>query len=255
MNAKKVLVTRPLAQAKPMVALLQSNGFEVEHYPCLAIEAVAPQSAEGMQSKQLAMALSTFDHVIVISSNAAQRWLEITLDYWPQWPIGVQWWAMGKSTQAKLIAQGIDTLRPTTGDTSEALLLDLLPKIEANHKVLIVRGVGGRETLRQAIEGRGARVHYAACYERQTPTFTATQLCEIAQFSPQAVMLQSGETLANFDQLLGDQAWCDKASTVLVVPSLRIAKQAKAMGYQTILESTSASDQSMCDTLIKSMPT
>ena len=31
-------------------------------------------------------------------------------------------------------------------------------------------------------------------------------------FAPQVVILQSGETLVNFDHLLSHQAWCDKTT-------------------------------------------
>lgn len=254
MTAMKVLVTRPVAQAQAMVELLCAHGFAVQHQPCLAIEAVHPQSEDGLQSKQCAMALSTFDHVLVISTNAAQHWLDLVADYWPQWPARISWWGMGESTQAQLVAAGIDAGRPTAGDTSEDLLTDLLPQIKTHDKVLIVRGCGGRETLSQALVAAGAKVDYAQCYQRKLPSLDAVQLAHVAGFAPQAVILQSGETLVNFDLLLSSQPWCDKRSTVLVLPSVRVADQAKALGYSALLISSSASNQSMCDTLLQSKP-
>ena len=65
------------------------------------------------------------------------------------------------------------------------------------------------------------------------------------------VILQSGETLVNFDHLLSHQAWCDKQRTILVLPSARVAEQAKILGYQALLTSGSASNQAMCDTLVQ----
>jgi len=253
MAAMKVLVTRPVAQAKAMVELLLAHGFAVQHQPCLAIEAVHPQSEDGLQSKQCAMDLSTFDHVIVISTNAAQHWLDLVEDYWPQWPTRIGWWGMGESTQAQLVAAGIDAGRPTTGDTSEALLADLLPLIKTHDKVLIVRGCGGRETLSKALLAEGAHVDYAQCYQRVVPSLDGAQLKDVADFAPQAVILQSGETLENFDLLLSDQPWCNKKSIVLILPSARVADQAKALGYSALLISSSASNQSMCDTLLQSI--
>ena len=72
MTSMKVLVTRPDAQAKVTIELLRKHGFKVHHQACLDILPVEPQSVDGLQSKQLAMDLDTFDHVIVISTNAAQ---------------------------------------------------------------------------------------------------------------------------------------------------------------------------------------
>jgi uroporphyrinogen-III synthase len=254
MTNMKVLVTRPAAQATAMIELLRSNGFEVHHQPCLSIVPVDPQSTDGLQSKQWAMDLDTFDHVIVISTNAAQYWLDLVQDYWPQWPLGVQWWAMGESTQAPLIAVGIDAGRPITGDTSEALLNDLLPQIQNHQKVLIVRGCGGRETLSDALVAAGAKVNYAQCYQRKVPNISREQLLTVARFAPQVVVLQSGETLNNFDLLLSGQNWCNKQHTVLVLPSARVAAQAKTLGYNVLLNSGSASNQSMCDTLLQKIP-
>ena len=251
MTGMRVLVTRPIAQAQAMIELLREHGFEVQHQPCLAIVPVEPQSEDGLQSKQWAMDLDTFDHVIVISTNAAQYWLDLVHDYWPQWPLGVRWWAMGEATQAQLVAADIDAGRPSVGDTSEALLADLLPQIKSHDKVLIVRGCGGRETLSDALVAAGAKVDYAQCYQRKVPNISSEQLSSLDRFAPQAVILQSGETLGNFDLLLSNQHWCHKQHTVLVLPSARVASQAETLGYRTLLISSSASNQSMCDTLLQ----
>ena len=247
----RVLVTRPAAQAKVMIELLREHGFEVQHQPCLMIAPIEPHSKDGLQSKQWAMDLDTFDHVIVISTNAAQYWLDLVQDYWPQWPVGVQWWAMGETTQAQLVAAGIDAGRPNTGDTSEALLADLLPQIKSHDKVLIVRGCGGRETLSDVLVAAGAKVDYAQCYQRKVPNISSEQLLSVDEFAPQVVILQSGETLVNFDLLLSGQDWCNKHHTVLVLPSTRVAEQAKALGYDVLITSSSASNQAMCDTLLQ----
>jgi uroporphyrinogen-III synthase len=76
-------------------------------------------------------------------------------------------------------------------------------------------------------------------------------LLTVARFAPQVVVLQSGETLNNFDLLLSGQNWCNKQHTVLVLPSARVAAQAKTLGYNVLLTSGSASNQSMCDTLLQ----
>jgi uroporphyrinogen-III synthase len=251
MKGMRVLVTRPAAQAKSIIERLRHYEFEVQHLPCLDIVAVEPQSMEGLQSKQWAMDLDSFDHVIVISTNAAKHWLDLVEGYWPQWPVGVRWWAVGEATQSTLRATGIEASRPDLGDTSEALLATLLPFVESYHKVLIVRGCGGREALADALAAAGAQVRYAQCYQRKRPTVSPQRLSVVDQFAPQVVLLQSGETLVNFDRLLSDRDWCDKQHTVLVLPSARVAEQAKILGYRALLTSGSASNQAMCDTLLQ----
>jgi|TARA_B110000977_G_scaffold115659_1_gene149444 uroporphyrinogen-III synthase len=251
MKGMRVLVTRPAAQAKPIIERLRHYEFEVHHLPCLDIVPVEPESLEGLQSKQWAMDLDNFDHVIVISTNAAKHWLDLVEGYWPQWPVGVRWWAVGEATQSRLRVTGIEASRPDQGDTSEALLATLLPFVESYHKVLIVRGCGGREALADALVAAGAQVSYAQCYQRKRPNISPQQLALVDQFAPQAVLLQSGETLVNFDYLLSHGDWCDKQRTVLVLPSARVAEQAKTLGYGVLLTSGSASNQAMCDTLLQ----
>jgi len=244
-------VTRPAAQGKAMAGLLREYKLGVYHLPCLQIAALDPQSEEGLQNKQWAMDLDSFDHILVISANAVQHWLDLVEDYWPQWPLGVCWWAMGEATQTQLMSAGIEARRSHSGDTSEALLAVLWPLIKSHDKVLIVRGCGGRETLSEALMAAGARVSYAQCYQRKRPEIKSEQLLGVGQFAPQAVILQSGETLVNFDLLLGHQGWCDKQTTLLVLPSARVAEQARILGYQALLTSDSANNQAMCDTLLQ----
>jgi uroporphyrinogen-III synthase len=247
----RVLVTRPAAQAKSIIERLRYYEFEVQHLPWLDIVPMNPQSVEGLQSKQWAMDLDRFDHVIVVSTNAARHWLDLVEGYWPQWPVGVRWWAVGEATQSALRAAGIEASRPDNGDTSEALLAALLPSVKSHHKVLIVRGSGGRAVLAEALVAAGAQVSYGQCYQRKKPHISPQQLSVVDQFAPQVVLLQSGETLANFDQLLSGRDWCDKQHTVLVLPSARVAEQARILGYRVLLTSVSASHQAMCDTLLQ----
>ena len=250
MTGMRVLVTRPTAQAKAMVELLRKYEFEVQHLPCLNIVPVEPQSVDGLQCKQWAMDLDNFDHIIVNSINAGSYWLDLVETYWPQWPAGLRWWVLGEATQAQLMAAGIEARRPDAGDTSEDLLAELLPHIKHHQKVLIVRGCGGRETLSEVLVKAGAKVDHAQCYQRKRPDMSPERLLGVNEFAPQVVMLQSGETLANFDHLLSHQHWCDKQRTVLVLPSARVAEQAKMLGYRVLLTSGSASNQAMCDTLL-----
>ena len=85
------------------------------------------------------------------------------------------------------------------------------------------------------------------------PTISNEHLLSVDEFAPQVVILQSGETLGNFDRLLSGQDWCDKQRTILVLPSARVAKQAKILGYKVLLASGSASNQAMCDTLLQTI--
>ncbi len=246
----RVLVTRPAAQASSTLQAIADLGHQVMALPCLAITPIVADSAQGQLNKQQAIELDSFAHVIVVSTNAAQHFLPVAEDYWPQWPVGQTWWAMGKTTKAALQAAHIPAVRqPQSGDTSEHLLAELLPHLSAHDKVLIVRGLGGRETLAEAVRAHGCTVQYAQCYERQAPQFTDQDIHQLVNFAPQVVVLQSGETLQHFDALLNAHLSAQIPPIKLLLPSPRVAQLAASMGYKDCLQSNGASDQAICHTL------
>jgi uroporphyrinogen-III synthase len=246
----RVLVTRPQAQASSTVAAISAQGHQVLPMPCLEIVPVELDSEQGQVNKYLAMDLDLYAHVIVVSTNAAACFLPLAEDYWPQWPHGQIWWAMGTTTQRALQAANIAQVqRAAAGETSEDLLHSLLPLIKAGDKVLIVRGLGGRETLAQKLEQQGVKVDYAQCYRRQAPLSAVQDSEKVQVFQPQVVVLQSGETLLNFDASFGHQVDRSGATMRLLLPSERVLHMAQQLGYQQCLLSEGASDQAICHTL------
>jgi len=246
----RVLVTRPQAQASSTVAAISAQGHQVLPMPCLEIVPVVSDSDQGQVNKFLAMDLDAYAHVIVVSTNAVACFLPLVEDYWPQWPHAQTWWAMGATTQAALQAADIPQVqRAAAGETSEDLLQGLLPLMKTGDKVLIVRGLGGRETLAQALEEQGVKVDYAQCYSRQAPQLSSHDIAQVQAFDPQVVVLQSGETLLNFEASLSAHLDTTNSSMHLLLPSERVMTMAQELGYQHCLLSAGASDQAICHTL------
>ena len=246
----RVLVTRPAAQASSTVQAITDAGHEVMALPCLVIAPIAADSSQGQLNKHLAMDLDAFAHIIVVSTNAAKHFLPMVEDYWPQWPARQTWWGMGKTTKQALLDADIANVRqPQAGDTSEHLLFELLPLLEPHDKVLIVRGVGGRETLADSLRAHGCTVAYAQCYERQAPTFSAAEISQLVDFAPQVVVLQSGDTLQHYHAHLSTHLAEQKLPVRLLLPSPRVAELAIGLGYEDCLQSNGASDQAICHTL------
>ena len=246
----RVLVTRPHAQASSTMAAMVAEGHQVLAMPCLEIVPVSSTSAQGKSNQSLAINLDAYAHVVVVSTNAAACFLPLIENYWPQWPLGQTWWGMGSTTSAVLQAAHLPRVQsPSQGDTSEALLHSLLPQVAMGDKVLIVRGLGGRETMASALREQGVVVDYAQCYQRQAPQFTAAERSQVAAFVPQVVVLQSGETLLNFVAGLGDLMDHSGNITRLLLPSQRVLDMAQKLGYRQCLLSAGASDQAICHTL------
>lgn len=246
----RVLVTRPQAQASSTMAAIVAAGHQVLAMPCLEIVPVPTASPQGKVNQSLALNLDAYAHVIVVSTNAAANFLPLVENYWPQWPVKQTWWGMGSTTCALLKAVQLPSVQTSAhGDTSEALLQSLLPNIEAHDKVLIVRGVGGRETLAEALRDKGALVDYAQCYQRQAPQLSPDDKIKVQAFKPQVVVLQSGETLVNFDASFRQDIDALDKHIHLVLPSERVLEMAQELGYGQCLLSAGASDRAICDTL------
>jgi len=238
-----VLVTRPEGQADDLCERLRSAGFTVTREPLLALEplAVLPPAR-----RRLVEALDHFQHCIFISRNAVRFGLPLLSGYWPRWPAGLACYAVGDSTAAALREAGLSVHTPGQEMTSEGLLA--LPALQAvdGQRVLIVKGEGGRQALREALGSRGASVSELACYRRVAPAVDGAALAaRLLRESVQLILISSGEALANLTALLKPRETHKLADITLVVPSPRVAQEAVAAGWRPPVVAANAADDAM----------
>lgn len=240
----RVLVTRPADRAAELLTSLVDAGAQAWHVPLLAIVPLEDGADELRLSRTRLMDLDLYQRVIFISVNAVQCGMALIDQYWPQWPQGVVVYAIGEAT-AKALADWDLPVRlahrsnAAPAMNSEALLA--LPELRdlRQEKVLIVRGLGGRETLAQTLRERGARVDYAECYRRQAPVLEHGELPSLlVKHHINVVCLNSGETLEYFRQHCPPTA--GEAEPALLVPSERVARQASLAGYRRVIQAANA---------------
>jgi uroporphyrinogen-III synthase len=240
MSAKAVLVTRPEGQAGRLRDALVLQGYAVHAQPLMELSALPELAAADQQYLQN---LDQYQHVIFISGNAVHFGMERIVASWPQLPVGINWYAIGASTAQSLAAYGVVPLSPALEMTSEGLLA--LPTLQsvAEDKVLIVKGEGGRDTLREILEARGAQINELRCYRRICPSLGAGELAQkISDWQIGLILISSGEGLTNMLALLSPQETTNLQSVALLVPSRRIAREAEAMGFANIVLAENASD-------------
>ena len=230
-----VVVTRPRAEAEALAAALEREGARCHVFPALAIEPLPPTPALA----EALDALPTAPVAIFVSANAVTHGLAAAARRGP-WPEAVAVAAVGEATGAALRAAGFArvVLPPGGGADSEALLE--APALQADRvsgqNVVVFRGAGGRERLREVLEARGARVRYAECYRRVRPALDAGELLAAwRRGEVHAVSALSGETLANFVSLAGDEGARLMASTALVVPHAAVAAHPDARRFARVL--------------------
>ena len=144
-------------------------------------------------------------------------------------------------------------LLPENNYNSEALLA--LPEMQhiQGQKLLIVRGIGGREELANTLRDRGADVHYLNVYKRITPSINnAEVIALLEQNKLDVITATSGETLHNLLIMLG-VAHHERLFTLpLVVVSDRIKQIAVELGFKRIAVANSPSDEAILATINQS---
>jgi uroporphyrinogen-III synthase len=199
---------------------------------------------ESQQIKSQILELDNFHKAIFVSGNAVELGLQWIDKYWPMLPVGIEYFAVGERTAALLKEADIDALHPAGRQNSEELLqLEQLQQLE-NQRVIIFRGVGGREILAETLTERGARVEYCELYRR---LIDSQQLALAQQQSTDCLIAHSGELI----QAMGEAEDTGFVDTAVVVPSERVAAIATALGYRRVISAENALPESMLAAVYK----
>ncbi len=239
MSQWRLLLTRP---AEDCAALAQSLAAAGVGSSCLPLLAIEPVTVEPRQ-RLLLEGLHGFQAIIVVSKPAARLLLEQLAEASLQ-PPRQGWFTVGEATAAVLQGAGLEVNTPPRGDDSEALLM--LPALRQAvavpaARVLIVRGVGGRELLAERLAEQGASVEYLELYRRCLPDYPAGTLKRrIEAERLNGLVVSSGQGFEHLQQLAGAD-WPQLAQLPLFVPSPRVAEQARAAGAQQVVDCRGAS--------------
>jgi uroporphyrinogen-III synthase len=160
-----VVLTRPRAAAGALAGPLEAEGARVFIFPALAIEPLAP----GAALDSLLARLASFDCAIFVSANAVEHGLAMAKRKGP-WPAKLRVAAIGAATAEALRNSGIpEVISPPERHDSEGLLQLAPLQAVGGQNIIVFRGEGGRERIKETLEARGARVEYAECYRRVRP--------------------------------------------------------------------------------------
>ncbi|EJK2116219.1 uroporphyrinogen-III synthase [Vibrio navarrensis] len=234
-----VLVTRPAEQGLALCSLLNDGGVSTLHHPLIRI--VANPSVETLLSQ-----LRDSDIVIAVSQHAvqfAQQWLAKHQANWPQ---NTRYLAVGQKTAHYLSkVTGQDVNYPTVSDSEHLIQLPELNRI-AGKRVLILRGNGGRELIRESLFSLGADVDYCETYQREFIPFDP--LSCVASWQAQKVdtlIVTSSEQLEYLNRMMHSQAQQWLHQQHLLVPSERIAAIAHSLGFARVTNVGSAANMEL----------
>lgn len=244
-----VVVTRPARQNDALVQQLHAQGANVEAIPLLAIDPLDTPAQRQKIDTQL-HDLQQYQLAIFISQNAAEQTLQAMAERNLVWPAHIQVFAIGSATTAFLAAHGISATSPQQMNSEGLLALPALQQV-SGQRCTIFRGLGGRETLAQALRERGATVDYCELYRRQLPAAAAVHWINWMsglQNRTALICINSIETLKHLQAV--DPAASLRDNLTLVVPGERVTRAATAAGFAHIITANDATDNAMLHTII-----
>ena len=243
----RILVTRPAHQAENLCRLLEEQGGTPIRLPTLAIAAL-----ENTLAIQAGLAQWTsYQWLIFISANAVTMHSYYSVDDKIKKLKSVQIAAIGKATAEALLLAGLPVdLVPEQGYDSEAVLAMPAMQQMQGQRCLIIRGVGGRETLATTLRSRGAVVDYLEVYQRIMPSIdrSAVNLL-LAKNELDVITITSVTALQNLLIML-DESYHQRLFLIpLVVISDRIRHIAADIGFKRIVVTNSPSDVAILKTV------
>ena len=227
MRSIRVLLARPSLERDdaqptsqpedPLLKALRHSGASVLNFP---MQALRLYSAPPATQHNFITDIHCYDNIIVTSKAAARQLVDYLDQYWPQMPASLPLMALGKGTAEALRPLSQRILLPQAGHSSEDLLALATLQNVTYRRILLVKGEGGRTTLAETLQARGAKVDTLLCYERRKLEHPARELEKIMIFDPTHVVALSLETL----QALLALEQPDLTQTVFLVPSERVAE-------------------------------
>jgi uroporphyrinogen-III synthase len=246
-----VAITRPVDQAKKLAALITEAGGTPILFPLIEITPLSDYS----QFEAVISEINSYDWAIFISSNAVQNGMPKLLKQGIALNKNLgtlKFAAIGPVTSKELQSFGVtNVLSPKDRFDSESLLA--LPEMTnvAGKKVMIFRGVGGRDVLAETLKQRGATVTFAECYQRINPQTDCDLLANLySENKLQGIVVTSSEAMRHLLDLAGNAEWL--RNVTLFVNHARITELPLQLGLK-VLVADALGDEAMFQILTHSL--
>jgi uroporphyrinogen-III synthase len=236
-----ILITRPVSQTKNLELLLNNRNIDFALFP--AFEIIKMQTAAPVEK---------YDIIIFISVNAVV-YAEVFFD--ELFSDSSKVFAVGPVTANQLLKKSIavDCFPKENASSQELLKIKECSEL-SNKKILIVRGRGGSETLKNYLSTSN-RVDYLEVYERipsKLSKIHKESLMSFVNHVDGASMATSNEGLVNIIQLVSSisPTYLEiLKSRRMIVYSERIKSTAKKLGFKKIEVTHNPSDEDFVDIL------
>lgn len=244
------MITRPAHQASALVQGIKIAGGETFLFPTLEI--LATELTD--ENKKALQQLDQFDIIIFISPNAVEHGLnhiQANTELSGDVLLATIGQGSAKALNARLKKQ--PDISPEENFNSEGLLATAAMQNVTNKRILIIRGNGGREHLKQVLQQRGAFVEYLNVYQRIKPETNTSDLEQYLQNNQiAAIVITSAESLKNLLELTPEKVTSLLLQVPLLLINKRIVNIAKEAGFNNkLFVATKASDDAIIESLKK----
>lgn len=240
-----ILVTRPKGKGESLVAKLEALSLKV-HYQSVIDIAPGPD---------LDLLPKSFEHnrvdiLIFVSTFAADYFISALKDPSIVNNSRTLLLAVGRSTAKRLQCWCNKAVLSPELETSEGLLK--LPQLQADavegKKIVIVRGVGGRELLSEQLKSRKAKINYWQLYQRVVVKPQQQNWYDLWRSQQiDCIIVTSVAILSAIFDNLPPSAHIWLTTCRWVVASSRIAEKAQQLGIasQLITDAQGATDEAL----------
>jgi uroporphyrinogen-III synthase len=235
LSGKRILITRPLAQAKATAERVRRRGGIPVIFPCMAVECLPENIRHGLEALKQPHSEALFtsgNGVDCVAQLQGERFALTFADI----PVA----AVGRKTAARLKAHGIHpSLTPETA-SQEGLLAAYAAHLPA--RLVFFRAEEGRKLLAQGLEAGGVDVVMVHAYRTICPNEDASEVIRI-----DAVLLGSEKTARHYLQRIGDTKTA--ALPVAAAISPKVAECATTLKLNVQVVAKEASFDAMLDGL------
>lgn len=247
---QRIMITRPAHQAGGLASDIEAAGGTTFLFPTLEINPVVLSA----QDKEKIETIKQFDILIFISPNAVEHGLNQILSI-SELPNKIQLATIGQGSANALQSKigKLPDIFPKENFNSEGLLATEDMQNVAGKRILIIRGNGGREHLKQTLQQRGAIVDYLTVYQRIKPRVDSSQLEQYLQNNQiAAIVITSAQSLKNLVELTPEKVTLNLLELPLLLINKRLIDIANIEGFNNkLFVATDASDHAILEALIE----
>lgn len=236
-DAIPFLITRPAGKADNLLATLDENGIAYLYQPLIA----TAQTALSTQDRHFLQHADLLICVSVSAVSCLQNQCDAAVLTAPLFAVG--------QTTASALQRWLAREVVVPGDQRSEGLLQV-PQLQqvAGKQIVVVRGNGGRELIKQGLAARGATVRYVQSYKRVALPLDGALLCQQWQLAGiRCIVATSNEILQQLFNLISDahHYWLRQCDWVLVSPRMQDSALALGIAAERITLADNANDSAL----------